>query len=105
MIKLKTLTLIFLIALFVILPINFVDAQELAFFTNSKVYSDGQPLSVSGVGIPEENLQDIFEPLFTTRQTGTGLGLASCRSLVEQHGGTITAKNNPTTFTITLPKA
>ena len=52
----KTLTLIFLIVLFVIVPINLADAQDLAFFTNSKVYSDGQPLSVSGVAIPGENL-------------------------------------------------
>ena len=42
--------------LFVIVPINFVDGQELTFFTNNKVYSDGQPLSVSGVAVPGENL-------------------------------------------------
>ena len=53
---LKILSLISLIALFLIIPINFVDAQELAFFTNSQVYSDGQPLSVSGIAVPGENL-------------------------------------------------
>ena len=58
----------------------------------------------SGPGIPEDILPKIFEPLVTTKQTGTGLGLASCLSIVKLHGGTIDAKNNPTTFTIKLPK-
>ena len=57
-----------------------------------------------GPGIPKKNIDKIFEPLFTTKQTGTGLGLASCKSMVEQHKGTITVSNNPTIFTITLPK-
>jgi signal transduction histidine kinase len=58
----------------------------------------------SGSGIDEENLDKIFEPLFTTKESGTGLGLASCRNIIERHRGTITVRNNPTTFTITLPK-
>ena len=58
----------------------------------------------SGPGIPESVLPKIFEPLFTTKQTGTGLGLASCRSIIQKHGGTLTVRNNPTTFTIQLPK-
>lgn len=59
----------------------------------------------SGPGIPENLLEKIFEPLFTTKQTGTGLGLASVKSIIQQHGGTVFAKNNPTTFTVRLPKA
>ena len=59
----------------------------------------------SGEGIPEEHLEKVFDPLFTTKQKGTGLGLASCRNIVEQHQGTISVKNNPTTFTIELPKS
>ncbi|MBL4595176.1 MAG: GHKL domain-containing protein [Robiginitomaculum sp.] len=58
----------------------------------------------SGPGVPEEDIENIFEPLFTTKQEGTGLGLASCKKIIEQHKGTISVKNNPTIFTITLPK-
>ena len=58
----------------------------------------------SGNGISEDKINKVFEPLFTTKQTGTGLGLASCKSIMEQHNGTISVHNNPTTFTITLPK-
>ena len=58
----------------------------------------------SGIGIKEEDMNVIFEPRYTTKQTGTGLGLVSCKNIIEQHGGKIAVKNNPTTFTITLPK-
>lgn len=58
----------------------------------------------SGPGIADKNLDKIFEPLFTTKTTGTGLGLASCKNIIERHQGTISVKNNPTTFTIKIPK-
>ena len=57
----------------------------------------------SGSGIPPENLEKIFEPMFTTKKTGTGLGLVICKSIIEQHGGSISVSNKPTTFTIKLP--
>jgi signal transduction histidine kinase len=58
----------------------------------------------SGTGISQENMDKIFEPLFTTKQTGTGLGLASCKSIIEKHGGSLSVRNNPTVFMVQLPK-
>ncbi|HEV8239450.1 MAG TPA: ATP-binding protein [Thermoanaerobaculia bacterium] len=46
-----------------------------------------------GPGVPAELLQRIFDPYFSTHDTGTGLGLPITRRIVEEHGGTIAAKN------------
>ena len=48
-----------------------------------------------GQGLSPDVLSRLFEPLFTTRSTGTGLGLALCRRVVEKHRGTIVASNRP----------
>jgi len=58
----------------------------------------------SGSGIEPANMNKIFDPLFTTKQLGTGLGLSICKSIIEQHGGSISVKNHPTTFLLRLPK-
>lgn len=58
----------------------------------------------SGSGIRKEDMGRIFDPLFTTKQDGTGLGLSSVRQIVEAHGGTISVRSPPTVFTITLPQ-
>ena len=47
----------------------------------------------TGPGIQEENLSKIFEPLFSTKAAGTGLGLAACKHAVSLHGGVICAEN------------
>jgi signal transduction histidine kinase len=60
-------------------------------------------ISDSGHGIPDNVISKIFDPLFTTKQQGTGLGLVSCKTIIENHGGLISVKNNPTTFTVRLP--
>lgn len=58
----------------------------------------------TGLGISDKYLSRIFEPLFTTKKGGTGLGLSICKKIVEEHGGSISAQNNPTTFTLVIPK-
>lgn len=47
-----------------------------------------------GEGISLENIQDVFEPFFTTREKGTGLGLSHVKKIVELHGGTIAIKSS-----------
>lgn len=59
----------------------------------------------TGSGIPLDVLPHVFEPLFTSKPSGTGLGLGICKSIVEQHNGKISVSNDPTTFLIKLPKA
>ncbi|MFB5613421.1 MAG: sensor histidine kinase, partial [Nitrosarchaeum sp.] len=73
---------------------------------SSKLINDHIEIDISNSGpeIPQEILEKIFEPLFTTKEKGTGLGLASCKNIVEQHKGTISAQNNPVTFKIKLQK-
>jgi two-component system, cell cycle sensor histidine kinase and response regulator CckA len=63
-------------------------------------------VSDTGTGIPEEHLERIFDPYFTTRQQGSGLGLASCYSIIKKHGGTIRAESTlgqGSTFHVVLP--
>ena len=58
----------------------------------------------SGPDISSEDLHRIFDPLYTTKLEGTGLGLSSCKNIVEQHNGKISASSNPVVFSITLPR-
>ncbi len=63
-------------------------------------------ISDTGTGIAPDTLGRIFEPFFTTRATGTGLGLFSCRRIVEDHGGVLSVSatgTGGTTFLVSLP--
>ncbi|MEN8200531.1 MAG: ATP-binding protein, partial [Thermodesulfobacteriota bacterium] len=60
----------------------------------------------NGVGIAEGIIDRIFDPYFSTKQEGSGLGLAVCHSIIKKHGGSLTVDSVPgegTTFTIYLP--
>jgi PAS domain S-box-containing protein len=61
----------------------------------------------TGKGIPEGDIIKIFDPFFTSKPSGIGLGLATCYSVVVSHGGTIEVSSEVskgTTFTVTLPR-
>ena len=64
-------------------------------------------VSDNGAGVLEENKMKVFEPKFTTKTSGMGLGLAMVKNIVEMHKGTISFESEPnkgTTFKVTIPK-
>jgi PAS domain S-box-containing protein len=63
-------------------------------------------VSDTGVGLPAENINEIFNAFFTTKPEGSGMGLAISRSIIESHGGRLWATGNDgrgATFRLTLP--
>ena len=85
------------------LLINGLDAMDV--YTNNnriltistrteKDHSNTIQIKDNGIGIPEDNLNDIFEPFHSTKQNGIGLGLAISKLIVEAHNGKIWAENN-----------
>jgi signal transduction histidine kinase len=74
----------------------------------AKVEEDRLLVSITdtGTGISQENIERLFEPLFTTKARGTGLGLAVSKNLVEANGGSIEVESQEgkgSTFTVILP--
>jgi signal transduction histidine kinase len=71
-------------------------------------YKNGARVRIgdTGPGIAPQNRKRLFDPFFTTRPDGAGLGLFSCRRIAEAHGGTITVRSQPghTQFTLRLPR-
>jgi signal transduction histidine kinase len=84
------------------------DAKGDLTITSQSTHDGHLSISVSdtGVGIPSDKINQIFNTFFTTKPQGTGMGLAISRSIVESHGGRLWATSNPgrgSTFQFTLP--
>jgi two-component system NtrC family sensor kinase len=75
-----------------------------------KAYVEGELIRITfdddGPGIAQHDLKSIFDPFFSTRRTGLGLGLTICCAILEGHGGCVYASNRPekgATFVVELP--
>jgi signal transduction histidine kinase len=98
---------------FMNLMLNGIDAMKEttgeAELTIKSEADDGQVLvsvSDTGMGLPPEQVEQIFKAFFTTKDTGTGMGLPISRSIIESHGGRLWATGVPgrgATFQFTLP--
>ena len=95
------------------LVVNAIDAMHSSQVRTLLVQSDhlrpgfvNVSVADTGTGIDPSNLDQIFEPLFTTKSQGIGMGLSICRSIIETHGGRIWVSPSPTggsIFHIELP--
>jgi signal transduction histidine kinase len=89
--------------------LNAVQAMPRGGTLRMRAYHDDGAVAVEltdqGPGIPDADLPRIFEPFYTTKATGAGLGLAVVKRIVEDHGGQVTVSSSPdgTTFRFRLP--
>jgi signal transduction histidine kinase len=84
------------------------DGGQLAVHTARTTQPEGARITLAdtGDGIREDHLSQLFQPFFSTKAEGLGLGLYTCRNIVEEHGGWIEVESEldqGTTFTIWLP--
>ncbi|RKZ08052.1 hypothetical protein DRQ05_02175 [bacterium] len=91
---------------------NAVDAVERDGTIRVKTWSDSEnvyvEISDSGKGIPRHQIDKIFTPFFTTKEEGSGLGLAFAHKIVKDHKGNISVSSTEgkgTTFTVTFPSS
>jgi signal transduction histidine kinase len=97
---------------FLNVALNAVQMMSAGGVLRIEILSDGDSVRVrfddSGPGISPAHLAKIFEPYFSTRDAGVGLGLAMTRKIVSDHGGELTATNRPeggSRFEFALPRA
>ena len=99
-------------SVFLNLFLNAVQAMPQGGEIKVKTELQGEPkkikitISDNGPGIPREHLSHVFQPFYTTKKGGTGLGLTICRQIIKSHEGTITVESLPekgTQFIISLP--
>jgi two-component system, NtrC family, sensor kinase len=101
-----------LVQVFLNLVLNAIDATDRKGLVNLSVTRTANGVEIAvrdeGCGISCEDAAKLFQPYFTTKKHGTGLGLFVTRKLVEEHGGTVICESTPgagTVFRVSLPAA
>jgi len=93
----------------------FINAFQAIDGNSGKIFVEGEldetgyiliKIKDNGAGMDEENLKQVFEPFYTSKSKGTGLGLTICKELISLHGGDIlihSKRSKGTTVTVKLP--
>jgi signal transduction histidine kinase len=99
---------------FINISLNAIEAMQpdggvikLSLYTDAETQQIGVSFQDNGPGIAEENIPRLFEPLFTTKQNGLGLGLSICFDIIQAHSGRIAVNSQEgvgTKFTVWLPQ-